>query len=102
MTAHARRNVSRDVDRVEGEPWAACSYVHRGTPPSPVPHHHAPGLAWTSLAENPKVVDFFDVLSLSADRGGNVYVSTMEATYYPITATQWCAHSGGVITCWGV
>ena len=72
------------------------------TPPSPVPHHHAPGLAWTSLAENPKVVDFFDVLSLSADRGGNVYVSTMEATYYPITATQWCAHSGGVITCWGV
>jgi hypothetical protein len=32
---------------------------------------------------------FFRVLSLSEDRDGAVYVSTMEARDYPITATQW-------------
>lgn len=54
-------------------------------------HHPMAGLAWTAIAENPTLVDFFDVLTLSIDRGGRTYVSTMEAIDYPITATQWCA-----------
>lgn len=59
------------------------------------------GLAWTAIAENPTLVDFFDVLTLSIDRGGRTYVSTMEAIDYPITATQWCA-GGGVTGSYGV
>ncbi|RMZ57383.1 hypothetical protein APUTEX25_004217 [Auxenochlorella protothecoides] len=51
--------------------------------------NHVNGLAWTAIAENPTLVDFFDVLTLSIDRGGRTYVSTMEAIDYPITATQW-------------
>ena len=47
------------------------------------------GLAWTAVEENPKLKEFFDVLSLSADRGGQVYVSTFEGRQYPITGTQW-------------
>jgi hypothetical protein len=47
------------------------------------------GLAWTAVKENPKLHDFYDVLSLSVDRVGQVYVSTMEAHSYPITGTQW-------------
>lgn len=49
----------------------------------------AAGLAWTAIDQNPKLKSFFDVLTLSADRGGAVYVSTMEARDYPITAVQW-------------
>jgi gamma-glutamyl hydrolase len=41
------------------------------------------------VEENPKLKEFFDVLSLSADRGGQVYVSTFEGRQYPITGTQW-------------
>ena len=42
-----------------------------------------------SYRENPKLSDFFDVLSLSIDKSGNPYVSTLESRKYPITATQW-------------
>ncbi|KAL4856809.1 Gamma-glutamyl hydrolase A [Chlorella vulgaris] len=51
--------------------------------------NHSHGLAWTAVKENPKLHDFYDVLSLSVDRVGQVYVSTMEAHSYPITGTQW-------------
>lgn len=51
--------------------------------------NHAHGLAWTAVEENPRLKDFFDVLSLSVDRAGAVYVSTVEAHRYPITGTQW-------------
>ena len=35
--------------------------------------HRAPaGLAWTAIAENPKLLELFDVLSLSVDRRGKV------------------------------
>lgn len=51
--------------------------------------NHVNGLAWTAIAENPVLVEFFNVLTLSVDRGGQAYVSTMEAIDYPITATQW-------------
>ncbi len=47
------------------------------------------GLAWTAVEENPRLKEFYDVLSLSVDRAGSVYVSTVEAHKYPITGTQW-------------
>lgn len=47
------------------------------------------GLAWTAVQENPRVRELLDVLSLSVDRGGQVYVSTFEARDYPIYGTQW-------------
>ncbi|KAL4447534.1 hypothetical protein ABPG75_004753 [Micractinium tetrahymenae] len=51
--------------------------------------NHAHGLAWTAVQENPRVRELLDVLSLSVDRGGQVYVSTFEAKGYPIYGTQW-------------
>ena len=39
--------------------------------------------------ENSRLREFFRVISLSLDKGGRPYVSTMEAWRYPITATQW-------------
>jgi len=49
----------------------------------------APGLAPSAVDESRKLCDFFTVTSLSTDRDGAVYVATMEARDYPITATQW-------------
>ncbi|KAL4434657.1 hypothetical protein ABPG77_002780 [Micractinium sp. CCAP 211/92] len=51
--------------------------------------NHAHGLAWTAVQENPRVRELLDVLSLSVDRGGQVYVSTFEWRDYPIYGTQW-------------
>lgn len=51
--------------------------------------NHVKGLAMASFVENPKLSNFFNVLSLSIDKSGNPYISTMEAKKYPITATQW-------------
>lgn len=41
-----------------------------------------------SVKENKKLDDFFSVISLSLDKSGNAYVSTMEAKEYPFVATQ--------------
>ncbi len=49
----------------------------------------APGLAPSAVDESRRLRDFFTVTSLSTDRDGAVYVATMEARDYPITATQW-------------
>lgn len=77
---------------------AEKSRFFRALPPQVVEHlrtrpyamqNHVNGLAWTAVAENPRVRDFFDVLSLSVDRVGQVYVSTFEAQQYPIYGTQW-------------
>ena len=43
----------------------------------------------TAYEENPALKAFFSVLSLSLDKGGLPYISTVEARDYPITATQW-------------
>ena len=51
--------------------------------------NHAHGVAWDAFKSNPKLDEFFDVLTLSIDRQDEVYVSTMESTKYPISATQW-------------
>ena len=42
-----------------------------------------------SYYENPLLERFFKVISLSIDKSGNPYISTLEARQYPITATQW-------------
>jgi len=46
----------------------------------------APGLAPSAVDESRRLRDFFTVTSLSTDRDGAVYVATMEARDYPITA----------------
>jgi len=51
--------------------------------------NHQKGLAMSAYKENPALEDFFKVLSLSIDKSGNPYVSTLEARNYPIVATQW-------------
>lgn len=43
----------------------------------------------TAYEENKGLKDFFKVLSLSVDKSGQPYISTMEARRYPVTATQW-------------
>jgi hypothetical protein len=47
------------------------------------------GLSMASFLGSRKLVDFFNVISLSIDRSGNPYVSTLESKDYPIVATQW-------------
>lgn len=51
--------------------------------------NHAHAVAYEAFAANPKLAQFFDVLTLSTDREDVVYVSTMESPDYPISATQW-------------
>lgn len=77
---------------------AEDSYFFRSLPPSVVRdlqnkpiamENHMHGLLSTTYEENPRLKDFFKVLSLSMDRKGLPYVSTMEARKYPFTATQW-------------
>ncbi|DBA88768.1 hypothetical protein WJX77_006584 [Trebouxia sp. C0004] len=51
--------------------------------------NHSNGVRWSSYGENPHLQDFFKVLSLSADRDERIYISTIEAHKYPVTATQW-------------
>lgn len=51
--------------------------------------NHMNGLSMVSYQENRPLRDFFKVLSLSLDKDGAPYVSTMEAHQYPITAVQW-------------
>lgn len=51
--------------------------------------NHAHGVSYDEFSYNPKLNDFFDVLTLSVDRQDRVYVSTMESQRYPISATQW-------------
>lgn len=43
----------------------------------------------TALVENPDLGKFFKVLSLSLDKSGAAYISTLEGRKYPFTATQW-------------
>lgn len=41
-----------------------------------------------AVRENPRLSSFFKVLSLSLDKSGDAYVSTLEARDYPFVATQ--------------
>lgn len=49
----------------------------------------APGLSMSAFLENPALGKFWKVLSLSLDKQGAAYISTMEGRSYPFTATQW-------------
>jgi len=51
--------------------------------------NHAKGLSMTAYKENHKLEAFFKVISLSIDKSGNPYISTLEARKYPVVATQW-------------
>ncbi|BDA45120.1 Gamma-glutamyl hydrolase [Coccomyxa sp. Obi] len=51
--------------------------------------NHGKGLAVSAYNGNQQLKDFFVVTSLSSDRKGAEYISTMEARKYPVTATQW-------------
>ncbi len=43
----------------------------------------------SAFLENPPLGKFWKVLSLSLDKQGAAYISTMEGRAYPFTATQW-------------
>ncbi|GFR43452.1 hypothetical protein Agub_g4535 [Astrephomene gubernaculifera] len=51
--------------------------------------NHQSGLSMSAVLENPALGRFFKVLSLSLDKSGVAYVSTLEGRNYPFTATQW-------------
>ncbi|KAK4803457.1 hypothetical protein SAY86_003274 [Trapa natans] len=50
-------------------------------------HHY--GISPGKLLANPYLSSFFKVLTTSTDRDNEVYVSTVQARNYPITAFQW-------------
>lgn len=51
--------------------------------------NHNFGLSYDTYIANGGLQDFFAVTSLSLDRQGVPYVSTIESRSYPVTATQW-------------
>jgi len=77
---------------------ADTSHLIRSLPPdvvrdlqnSPIAmENHGKGVSMSAYRENKKLSDFFDVISLSIDKSGNPYISTLESRGYPMTATQW-------------
>jgi gamma-glutamyl hydrolase len=50
-------------------------------------HHY--GISAETLQENKELSSFFKVLTTSADEDDKVYVSTVQAYGYPVTAFQW-------------
>lgn len=64
--------------------------VLRGLQEQPLAmENHGKGLAISTYNGNHQLKDFFLVTSLSSDRKGAEYISTIEARKYPVTATQW-------------
>ena len=51
--------------------------------------NHVHGITYGDFIDNPRLAEFFDMLTMSVDRRGTHYVSTMEAKRYPVSATQW-------------
>lgn len=50
--------------------------------------NHRYGFTNETFQKNQKLKDFWDVLSYSHDKNGNVFVSMVEAKKYPIYAVQ--------------
>lgn len=80
------------TDEAEG------SFLLRSLPPDVVRslqnhplamENHMNGLSMVAYNDNPRLKDFFKVISLSPDKNDDVYVSTMEGRKYPFTAVQW-------------
>eukprot|EP00192_Tetraselmis_astigmatica_P021824 CAMPEP_0117693218 /NCGR_PEP_ID=MMETSP0804-20121206/26757_1 /TAXON_ID=1074897 /ORGANISM="Tetraselmis astigmatica, Strain CCMP880" /LENGTH=270 /DNA_ID=CAMNT_0005506745 /DNA_START=354 /DNA_END=1166 /DNA_ORIENTATION=- len=53
--------------------------------------NHEFGIDPDTFVANPRLNDMFQVLSLSSDKDGKKYVSTVEARKYPFLASQWHA-----------
>ncbi|KXZ51986.1 hypothetical protein GPECTOR_10g1008 [Gonium pectorale] len=51
--------------------------------------NHMNGLSMSAFLENPALGRFWRVVSLSLDKSGVAYISTLEGRAYPFTATQW-------------
>ncbi|XP_048498815.1 gamma-glutamyl hydrolase 2 isoform X2 [Beta vulgaris subsp. vulgaris] len=54
-----------------------------------VMQNHKYGLSPETLQGNQRLSSFFNILTTSTDRDDKVYVSTVQAQHYPITAFQW-------------
>ncbi|XP_004294089.1 PREDICTED: gamma-glutamyl hydrolase 2 isoform X2 [Fragaria vesca subsp. vesca] len=50
-------------------------------------HHY--GISPETLQQNPDLSSFFKILTTSTDEDDKVYVSTVHAYHYPVTAFQW-------------
>ncbi|KAH6795615.1 hypothetical protein C2S51_036601 [Perilla frutescens var. frutescens] len=54
-----------------------------------VMQHHKFGISPERFLKNKRLCSFFKILTTSADEDGKVYVSTVQARRYPVTAVQW-------------
>nr|DAD37759.1 TPA_asm: hypothetical protein HUJ06_008400 [Nelumbo nucifera] len=54
-----------------------------------VMQHHQYGVSPERFQENPLLSSFFRILTTSKDEDGKVYVSTVQAYNYPVSAFQW-------------
>ncbi|KAK4484664.1 hypothetical protein RD792_007253 [Penstemon davidsonii] len=54
-----------------------------------VMQNHRYGLSPEKFQKNKKLCSFFKILTTSTDEDNKVYVSTVEAHKYPVTAVQW-------------
>ncbi|GLT72424.1 hypothetical protein SLA2020_443610 [Shorea laevis] len=54
-----------------------------------VMQNHVYGISPERFQENPALSSFFKILTTSADENDKVYVSTVQAHSYPVTAFQW-------------
>ncbi|GLU18045.1 hypothetical protein SLE2022_343670 [Rubroshorea leprosula] len=54
-----------------------------------VMQNHVYGISPERFQENPALSSFFKLLTTSADENDKVYVSTVQAHSYPVTAFQW-------------
>ncbi|KAG2501964.1 hypothetical protein HYH03_000461 [Edaphochlamys debaryana] len=77
---------------------AAGSHLLKSLPPDVVTdlqnkaiamENHMMGLSMTAFKENPQLSKFMKVISLSLDKAGAAYISTLEGRKYPFTAVQW-------------
>ncbi|PIN15947.1 Gamma-glutamyl hydrolase [Handroanthus impetiginosus] len=54
-----------------------------------VMQNHRYGISPEKFQKNKKLCSFFKILTTSADENNEVYVSTVQANRYPVTAVQW-------------
>ncbi|XP_071105618.1 gamma-glutamyl hydrolase A-like [Haliotis cracherodii] len=68
---------------------ASPSVINTLTKEKVTPNFHHFGVMEETFSATPSLRDFYRVMSTNKDRGGKVFVSTMEAFKYPFYATQW-------------
>merc|ERR1712179_420906 len=52
-------------------------------------NHHGKGVTRKTYGENPKLNNFFSILSVNLDEYGREFISTIEARKYPFYGVQW-------------